>query len=148
NFDATVWGAELSALFEPVDNLRFNANVGYLRTRIGKDMRSIDTMNRTLGDPDYTVSKSWVQLPSNCVVPTHVAEAFLQSDTFGSLGHVTALCGGTGGWLSVSSPPIDPRTGQAYDVANYPELNDGAGLDTELEGNELPNSPRWTVNLG
>src|SRR3546814_10602413 len=72
NFDAKMWGAELSVLFEPVDNLRFNANVGYLRTRIGKGEQSIDPMNRTLGNPDYTVFKPWVKLPSNCVVPIHM----------------------------------------------------------------------------
>src|SRR3546814_5019339 len=35
---------------------------------ICKGMRSIDTMNRTLGNPDYVVVKPWVQMPSNCVI--------------------------------------------------------------------------------
>ncbi|RHW18181.1 TonB-dependent receptor [Sphingomonas gilva] len=151
NFDAKIWGAELSALFEPVDRLRFNANVGYLKTRIGNGERSIDPMNRNLGDANYTVFKPWVQLPSNCVVPTAIAEAWLQQTApprapFGSVGEV---CGGLGGLQGVlNALLIDPSTGQAYDPANYPELNGGAGLHTDLSGNELPNSPRWTVNLG
>src|SRR3546814_12846649 len=49
NFDATVWGAELEAVFAPTRNLRFNANVGYLKTKIGKGESSIDLMNRTQG---------------------------------------------------------------------------------------------------
>src|SRR3546814_8644456 len=92
-----MWGAELSVLFEPVDNLRFNANVGYLRTRIGKGEQSIDPMNRTLGNPDYTVFKPWVQLPSNCVVPIHMAETWLQrTDGFQASW---AVCQGVGGIL-------------------------------------------------
>src|SRR3546814_9326162 len=34
NFDALLWGGELQFEYEPVRNLRFNANVGYLSTRI------------------------------------------------------------------------------------------------------------------
>jgi len=147
NFDAKIWGAELSAQFEPVDRLRFNANVGYLRTRIGKGEQSIDPMNRTLGNPDYVVTKPWVQLPSNCVVPRHLAESWL--NTTNGIQYSWTLCGGTGGLVALFGRNItDPLTGQAYDPANYPELNGGAGFYTDLSGNELPNSPRWTVNLG
>lgn len=148
NFDAKIWGAELSAQFEPVDNLRFNANVGWLQTKIGEGQRSIDPMNRTLGNPDYTVTKPWVQLPSNCVVPTHMAEAWLNGNN-GIQGN-WKMCTGVGGLLGglFGRDLIDPLTGQTYDPAKYPELNGGAGLYTELAGNELPNSPHWTVNLG
>src|SRR3546814_4329531 len=47
NFDAKVWGAELSAQFEPVDRLRINANIGWLGSRIAKGEQSIDPMNRS-----------------------------------------------------------------------------------------------------
>ncbi|MGV7120838.1 TonB-dependent receptor domain-containing protein [Sphingopyxis sp. 550A] len=146
NFDAKMWGGELSAIFEPVDRLRFNANVGYLGTRIGKGMKSIDPMNRTLGNPNYTVVKPWVQLPSNCVLPTPVVEGWLARDH--ALVNSWKLCGGIGGLFSNGLAINDPATGQAYDVANYPELNGGAGLYSDVSGNELPNSPHWTVNLG
>ena len=148
NFDAKVWGAELSALFEPVDNLRFNANVGYLRTRIGKGERSIDPMNRTLGNPEYVVTKPFVQLPSNCVIPIHMAESWLNNTD--GIQYNWTMCGGLGGMLGAlfGRSLIDPRTGDWYDPANYPEINGGAGFYTDLSGNELPNSPRWTVNLG
>ena len=146
NFDAKMWGGELSAIFEPVDRLRINANVGYLGTRIGKGMKSIDPMNRTLGDPNYTVVKPWVQMPSNCVIPTAVAENWLK--TSNALQNSWKLCGGIGGFFSAGTFTTDPATGKAYDVANYPELNGGAGLYSDVSGNELPNSPHWTVNLG
>src|SRR3546814_1685889 len=47
NFDAKVWGAELEAVFAPTRNLRFNANVGYLKTRIADGERSIEKIERT-----------------------------------------------------------------------------------------------------
>jgi len=148
NFDAKIWGAELSALFEPVDRLRFNLNVGYLGTRIGKGQKSIDPMNRTLGNPDYVTFKPWVQLPSNCVVPIHIAEAWLSTNS--GLQRSWQPCSGVGGVLgaTLGRDMIDPQTGQFYDPTNYPEINGGAGFYTDLSGNELPNSPHWTVNLG
>ncbi len=148
NFDAKIWGAELSAMFEPVDRLRINANVGYLRTKVGKSERSIDPMNRTLGNPDYAVVKPFVQLPSNCVVPVGVAEDWLQR--YSSNSTIGVICGGLIGVFGANFANFvrDPATGERYDVNNYPDLNGGAGFYTDLGGKELPNSPRWTVNLG
>ena len=144
NFDAKVWGAELEARFAATRNLRFNANVGWLKTKIGKGETSIDIMNRTQGNPDYAVVKPWMQLPSNCVLPVSVIENVNFGNTYPYM-----ICPGLRGILNATSAPvIDPATGQRYDPANYPELNGGAGLLADLSGNELPNSPRWTVNLG
>ena len=149
NFDAKIWGLELEVLFSPTPDLKINANLGYLQTRIANSEGSVDIMNRTQSDPDYVVVKPWAQLPSNCVVPTGVAEAFLNSSTgFGSYWN---LCGGARGYLDLltsSSFFIDPATGQPYDFRNYPEINGGAGVRADLGGNELPNSPNWTANLG
>jgi outer membrane receptor protein involved in Fe transport len=149
NFDATVWGLEFESVFAPTRNLRFNANLGYLRTKIGKGETSIDIMNRTQSNPDYTLVKPWMQLPSNCVVPTQVAAEWAR--THPGLQGFWGMCGGVKGVLNGFFPPFigDPAFGgTAYDYTNYPELNGGAGLRADLSGNELPNSPRWTANLG
>jgi outer membrane receptor protein involved in Fe transport len=54
-----------------------------------------------------------------------------------------------GGWLNPAySETIDPATGEGYDVRNYPEINGGAGIRANLGGNELPNSPHFTLNVG
>src|SRR3546814_501558 len=144
NFDAKVWGAELEARYSPTRNLRFNANIGWLKTKIAKGETSIDIMNRTQGNPDYAVVKPWVQLPSNCVLPVSVLENWNTNQTYPYM-----LCPGVRGIINATSAPlIDPATGQRYDPANYPEPNGGAGLAADLSGNELPNSPRWTVNFG
>jgi iron complex outermembrane receptor protein len=150
NFDATIWGLEFESVFSPTRDLRINANLGYLDTKIADGETSIDIMNRTQSNPNYVLSKPWLQLPSNCVVPAHIVEDMLDGTT--PLRPIQALCGGWNGFLQ-APPPIDtnPAFGGGllpYDQANYPELNGGAGLKDELGGNELPNSPHWTMNIG
>ena len=149
NFDAKIWGFEVEMLYSVSPDLKINANLGYLDTRIADGETSIDIMNRTQDDPNYTLVKPWVQLPSNCVVPTAVAENYVANTTY--VDAYYNLCGGIRGYLEIlgaGAPWFDPTTGQAYDVSNYPELNGGAGIRQELGGNELPNSPHWTANLG
>ena len=146
NFDATIWGLEYEAVFSPSRNLRLIANLGYLDTAIAKGMTSIDIMNRTQSDPAYVVVKPFVQLPSNCVVPIGVAANFFRNKQ----GGYSRICGGVGGLIGGNNPtpPIDPATGAIYDVRNYPQLNGGAGIKAQLGGNELPNAPHWTMNIG
>jgi len=150
NFDAKVWGLEFESVFTPSRNLHINANLGYLDTRIADGMKSINIMDRTQGvldengNPKYVVVKPWVPMPSNCVVPVGVAENWLTNHSF--VEGYWAMCG-AGGIFSFASV-TDPATGQRYDPANYPELNGGAGIFEDVGGNELPNSPHWTANLG
>ena len=148
NFDAKVMGFELETLFAPTPNWVINANVGLLRTDIGAGAESIDIMDRTAGNSDYVVVKPWFQLPSNCVVPRDVAEHFLAGANAASPGEPPAgrifpyfaMCGGysllDGSWALPDG----------YDPANNP--NGGAGIAKNLKGNELPNSPHWTANIG
>jgi iron complex outermembrane receptor protein len=151
NFDATIWGLEFESVFSPSRDLKFIANLGYLDTKIADGEQSIDIMNRTQSNPYYTLVKPWVQLPSNCILPTHVVEEFLVNGS----GANSYLCGGLGGFLGNNpfAMPIDPNpafnggTG-IYDYRNYPDLNGGAGVKQELGGNELPNAPHWTMNVG
>src|SRR3546814_3331966 len=65
NYDANMWGAELELAWRPTPRLRINGNVGYLDTRIANGMKSIDVMNRTQGNAEWTVIKPWMQLASN-----------------------------------------------------------------------------------
>ncbi len=149
NFDAKTWGFEVEALFAPTRNLRINANLGYLDTEIADGETSIDIMDRTQSNPDYTLVKPWVALPSNCVVPTQVAAQWAR--THDGLIQYYNLCGGLKGLVTAFSGTFiaDPAYGGAqYDYNNYPELNGGAGLRADLGGNELPNAPHWTANIG
>jgi len=146
NFDARTWGLELQSTFTPSRNLQLLANVGYLDTRIGDGETSIDLMDRTQGNSDYIVTKPWVQLPSNCVVPKAVVEYYFQQGA--AFNQSQGLCGGWGYGNLIGRPVIDPATGAPYDPADYPEINGGAGLLAHIGGNELPNAPHWTVNVG
>jgi outer membrane receptor protein involved in Fe transport len=163
NFDAKVWGLEFETLFSPSRNLRINANLGYLNTRLGDGQSSINIMDRTQGSPDYALVKPWPLLPANCIIPKHVGEEFVGPDQWGSAKHninqATLLCGGSNGlldWFAVGNPVIDTRTGALYDPYArdadgnllYPEINGGAGIREDVSGNELPNSPHWTMNIG
>lgn len=143
NFDAAIWGAELELLFVPTESFQLNANLGFMKTRIGAGESSIDIMDRTQGNPDYVVMKPWVQLPSNCVAPVAVVETWVNS--VNSVQNYFNVCGG---WNFLPIKPLDPTLGGRYDVANYPEINGGAGIRADLTGNELPNAPRLTGNLG
>ena len=148
NFDAEVWGLEFETLIVPSPNLQIVANLGYLDTRIGDGETSIDIMDRTQSNPGYVIFKPWFQLPSNCVVPTHVAEEYLGVTDWG-LYNFWNICG-VGGILgsTLYEKPQDPVLGGDYNVDNYPELHGGAGLLADLSGNELPNAPHWTMNIG
>ncbi|HYG25459.1 MAG TPA: TonB-dependent receptor, partial [Caulobacteraceae bacterium] len=152
NFDAQIWGLEFETLFAPSRNLQIVANLGYLDTEIAEGETSIDIMNRTQSNPDYVLAKSWLQLPSNCVLPRVVVEQYLQTTPNIINGQYWQMCGGLGGLLgapNIFAPPRDPNFGLAfYDVDNYPELNGGAGIMADLGGNELPNAPHWTMNVG
>ncbi len=157
NFDAKIWGLEFETVFSPSRNLRINANLGYLDTKIADGESSIDIMNRTQGNPAYTLLKPWIQLPSNCVIPSHVAENWIKARIAGGLGNLgfADLCGGVTGFNGPNSVSVttdtNPQFGNGllpYDHRNYPELNGGGGLRAQLGGNELPNAPHWTMNAG
>ncbi len=143
NFDARVWGLEFETAWRPTADLRINANLGYLDTKIGKGEQSIDIFDRTQGDPDWTVMTPWIQQTSNCILPTdivaQVVAQTLQPDPFT--------------WASSLIIACQVYTGQGlmgvtYNPDDFPESNNGAGIYDDLSGNELPNAPHWTFNLG
>lgn len=145
NFNATTWGAEFEATWRPVRNLLINANVGYLGTRLADGSKSIDVMDRTQGDPNWTLVRPWVQLTSNCIAPTSIVQNIL-NDPYALSFYMVALCGGnglTGGFGPGSA--LGSIYG-VYDLNTAP--NHGQGISANVGGNELPNAPHWTVNLG
>lgn len=158
NFDARIWGVEFETLYRPTENLQFDANLGFLNTRVGDGEGSIDVMNRTQGDDEWTVIRPWIQVPSNCVAPTRFVEAILRRNTnvegqqFTTNLALSALCAGSARFGSFSpnypsSLPFWQIYGFTYDpLAEAP--NGGRGLLADLGGNELPNSPNWTANVG
>ncbi|RYI16142.1 MAG: TonB-dependent receptor, partial [Acetobacteraceae bacterium] len=114
-------------------------------------------MDRTQGNEDWVVVRPWLQVPSNCIAPRQYVETILNSpfgDSFG-LSALSALCGGsvrTGSFNPDFSPenfpiPLYLLYGFTYDYLTEAP-NGGRGFFADLGGNNLPNAPELTANLG
>ena len=154
NFDARIFGAELETVFRPNRNFQLDANLGYLNTRIGDGESSIDVMNRTQGHDDWMVLRPWLQVPSNCIAPTRHVETILSRPFPPEMQTLAlqALCGGslrTGTFnpAFTSMLPFWRFFGFTYDPLTEAP-NGGRGFSADLGGNELPNAPNWTANVG
>ncbi|WP_447761004.1 TonB-dependent receptor [Sphingopyxis panaciterrae] len=155
NFDATSWGLELETAWRPSPAFRVDANLGYLQTRLKKGAQSIDVMNRTQGNPDWVLLRPWIQLPSNCIAPRQIVEDILNNPLtqFGlGLPALQALCGGSKELGTFDPSIIDGLPLYQFYGFEYNPITDapngGRGFFDDLEGNELPNAPRLTFNVG
>ncbi len=155
NFDATVHGAELEAMWEPLPGLKLNFAGGYEHTRVKNGQRSIDLMDRTAGKPGWMIFRPFPTLTSNCVVPISL---IVQDPTYlpGVRPWAEGICG-------AYIAQVDPMTGLPYtpyptvsDTGpipdNYPgydptQANYGEGFTKDLSGHELPNAPHFTTSL-
>jgi outer membrane receptor protein involved in Fe transport len=147
NFNAHTWGFEMEATWRPVPRLRLNANLGYLGTRLASGSKSIDVMNRTQGNPDYVEVRPWVQLTSNCIAPRDKVEKIL-ANPFSPAVALAALCGGAGQFGNFQPGSF---FSQLYGFTYNPLTdapNGGQGIAADVGGNELPNAPHWTFNIG
>ena len=154
NFDARIWGLEFETVYKPTPNFQIDANVGYLKTRVADGEGSVDVMNRTQGNADWITLRPWIQVPSNCIAPRDLVEQILNSP-FGpeiAVFSLSALCAGSSRFGTfnpdlASSLPFWQFYGFTYDPLTEAP-NGGRGFEADLGGNELPNSPRWTANIG
>jgi iron complex outermembrane receptor protein len=110
NFDATVKGAELEAMYEPLPGLKFNFAGGYEDTRIDNGQSSVDLMDRTAGHPGWVLMKPFVTQPSNCIFPDYVIAALIEGrNNTGEGNAAVSACG-----LYGSPNDLDPVTQAAY----------------------------------
>jgi len=147
NIDARVMGLEFESIWQPIENLRLNAQIGWLDSEI-KDASSIDTFNRTQGVAGLTLVKS--SAASNCVVTTAAAQTALAisngqvpgftPNPFNLLG-VCTLASAAGAGTNIGGGAIAAGTNAFGGLVSE-------GVPVDLDGNELPNSPHWTVSLG
>jgi outer membrane receptor protein involved in Fe transport len=176
NFDATVKGAEVEAVYEPVPGLRLKFAGGYEHTRIADGESAVDLIDRTAGVPGWVVYKPFITQSSNCVLPEYVVAAMIEGWFQNSQGNQAAsaceyaytqhvdpltlepyvpnptsnngaiLSRITGGYAGYDPLSVDPNAPQ--DVNNGLGLlpNNGNGFAKDLSGNELPNAPRFTVS--
>lgn len=142
NINAKVDGIEFESIWQPLDGLRLNAQVGYLRTKIG-EASSIDTFNRTQGVAGLTEVKS--SSASNCVTTTAAAAQALAianatNNPFALLGICTPVSA-TGGGTNIGGGAIAAGSNAFGGLVSE-------GVPVNLKGNDLPNSPHLTVSLG
>jgi outer membrane receptor protein involved in Fe transport len=118
NTDAEIYGAEAEFIFAPNEHWMLNANFAYLHGE-ALDFESVDTRDPTDGRGDVTLIKD-LSNASNCIV-------LLDPETFGSIA---------GSQFSSCS---------ALEGAGLPV---SGGIPLDLDGNQLQNSPEWSVSLG
>jgi outer membrane receptor protein involved in Fe transport len=151
NYDALMWGAELELAYNITPRLRMSTNVGYLGSKIAKGEKSIDVMNRTQGNANWTVVRPWLQLASNCIAPTEIVHRILTdtqnpyNDTYAT-SVLTTLCGGSYMGNFLEDGYFEGLYGFSYDPA-VDAPNQGRGFFADLGGNEMPNAPKWTFNI-
>ncbi len=130
NFDATVKGAELEAMYEPLPGLRFNFAGGYEATRIKDGQYSIDLMDRTAGHEGWVLMKPFVTQSSNCIMPDYVVAAMIvKYSQYGQGNPGVSACG------TAYGDGVDPVTTAYY------HYNDGNPyyVNPGLGGTEPPN---------
>lgn len=130
NLDVDVTGAEIEAVWSPIDALRLNAQIGILRTDIQKGS-SIDPFDRTQGNPALTYVKS---ISGGCVVNTAQFQNVIALINAGTLPATTVAARPNG----ICDGSLNAAFG----------LNAQPGTAVNLEGNELPASPELTASLG
>lgn len=156
NIDAEIYGAELESIWEPINNLRLNANIGYLHTEI-EEGKVVDTFNRAQGDASYIYANS---TNGGCILnAAGVANLLRVSGGPALLANLAcagpSMTGSTiGGRLIGAGVPAAAANALVSGVYNYgPNVSRfasgaGEGVIQDLSGNELPNAPEWTVSLG
>ena len=123
NIDAKLWGMEGEFLLAPNQNWLFNLSVSYLDTSVG-EASSIDPRDPTNGDPNAVLIKD-VTNASNCVIETNGAPDPTGGNPFSSCEALQA---------ALNSP------GSPYVVSG--------GVEADLKGNKLQQTPDFTINIG
>lgn len=163
NTDATIYGLELESIMQPTDGLTVNATMSYQKTEI-KDLQLADTRDPSGGREDAVMIKD-VTSASTCVVT---------SDTL-SQAQLGTIVGAFNAGLGLRAPVPVPGTQAlgAFSICDAltATLASGAldalggnevllnmtaggapilpgGVELDLSGNELLNSPNWKFSVG
>lgn len=152
NIDATIKGLEFESVWEPIDGLRLNANIGYLSTEIEEGL-VVDTFNRAQGDPDYIYANA---TSGGCILnaqgvatllSTPVGQPLLANLACSGPATLTARMVGAGVPAATAAALAAGVYSYGSNVSLYTS-GAGEGVIQNLSGNELPNAPEWTVSLG
>ena len=170
NIGARLWGLEGEFMYVPDDNWQFNLNVGHTNSSIG-DVALIDQRNLTGGRSDVVLIKDATLAASigqNCVLYMTGGQTLSPADN--PAFQAAAAANGAGGLFF--APPGGSKAIAAHGVAQtnfgscspalapllnafgYSEVdptnsaNKSDGVHVPLKGNELQNTPPWTISIG
>lgn len=142
NIDADIWGAELEIFWKPemVPNLDLAFSYAYTNTEV-VDSESIDPTNRTGGQAD------WVVL-NNLGPGAGTGVNFVAQDQQAILAAVPT-CAGLGAAIPVPSLSYDNGIPALWARSCLDALGVATsdGLNTDLDGNQLPNTPEHAISF-
>ncbi len=119
NFNATVKGAELEAMWEPIPGLKFNFAGGYEDTRVKNGQSSVDLMDRAdvANHPGWMVVKPFVTQASNCILPIYVVATILKAYPPGEAAGTSSV---PGACSTAYGDGLDPVTQNPYKNSGPP----------------------------
>jgi outer membrane receptor protein involved in Fe transport len=148
NVDAKLSGIELEYLWTPADNWLLTANLGLLKAEL-QDTASIDVLDRTAGNPNFVAIKNAASY-SNCVVSAQGYATVLGAIQAGILnnGDSRGLCSGAfaGQEAAFGLGDVTYVDGNG-DTQTIGALTPFDGISKDADGNKLPGSPEYTLNL-
>ena len=145
NIDATLRGLEIEGRWRPerVPGLALDFGYGWLASEVG-DSASLDPVNRTAGNSDYVLLNNID--PGSLTGVNYIAR---ESEITAA---VVAAAGAAGAVIPVAYPANSTGLAiPAYFSRNFLDavgVTTLDGLPTQLAGNELPNAPEHTLQLG
>ncbi len=151
NIDARIWGLEAEFLAQPTDSLQFNLAMSYLNTSI-IDSAIVDGRDPTNGSDDVTLIKD-ISNTANCVVEHNGGGDLLSSGAAAALdaagipfipAETPGIAFAGFGICEALAAGFDALREQGLDFPHT--VSDGVPAD--LDGNELQNSPNFTLNVG
>ncbi len=142
NIDADIWGAELEMFWQPkaVPNLALSFAYAYTNTEV-VDSQSVDPSNRTAGNPD------WVTL--NNLGPGALTGVNFVAEDPAAISAAIGPCAALGATVPIPSLSYDNGIPALWSRACLDALgvNTSDGLTTDLDGNQLPNTPEHSVSM-
>ncbi|MCB1683053.1 MAG: TonB-dependent receptor [Pseudomonadales bacterium] len=158
NIDSKIMGLELETVWRPeaLPGLAIDAAYSWLDTEVDGSA-SVDPVNRTAGNPEWILLENID--PGSLTAVNYIAregqitQALVNGALFPAAGPPAALSDANGTTAPGVTYPVNSGGvaipayfSRAYLQGNGVATSDG--LTTDLDGNQLPNSPEHTIHLG
>jgi outer membrane receptor protein involved in Fe transport len=150
NINSKLWGVEGELFWAPMENLQFNATAGYTNSSIANEL-DVDPRNPmgNVTGPNSVLVKD-ASNGSMCVIngasplsnPFLVGAFSLTAPPAPTVvnGHTITTAFGVGTCTAAGFAAINSGAFGAYTATQ--------GNPVNLKGNEMPNTPPWTFNIG